>query len=383
MLAAGHEPLSRRGMNMAADAHATNRHAASEAPRSGVRVHAPARLHLGFLDPGQHLGRRFGSIGLTIDAFPIEVLARRRPGARDHLVSGDADGAALRFLERTLAALGPVGTAAGALSLAVQARTPRHAGLGSGTQLGLAVAAAVHRLLGQPTDPSSLAAATGRGLRSGIGAAAFAQGGFVVDGGSRADARRAAVPPVLSRMPFPEAWRVLLILDADRHGLHGDDEIAAFRDLPALSREAVAHICHLTLLQLLPALAERDFAPFAAGIGEIQAIVGDHFAPAQGGRFASPAVAGELAWLAGHGCTGLGQTSWGPTGFCLFDSEDALARASAARGTPDAGLRWVACRGLNEGARITSQQEPVATGPQQGAGDHGNPAASQPTTRHR
>jgi len=31
-----------------------------------VSAHAPARLHLGFLDPGGSLGRRFGSLGLVI-----------------------------------------------------------------------------------------------------------------------------------------------------------------------------------------------------------------------------------------------------------------------------------------------------------------------------
>jgi beta-ribofuranosylaminobenzene 5'-phosphate synthase len=46
--------------------------------------------------------------------------------------------------------------------------------------------------------------------------------------------------------------------------------------------------------------------------------VGDHFAPAQGGRFTSPAVADALAWLETEGAAGVGQSSWGPTGFALL-----------------------------------------------------------------
>jgi beta-ribofuranosylaminobenzene 5'-phosphate synthase len=42
-------------------------------PGQRVRVSAPGRLHLGFLDPAGTLGRRFGSLGLVIDGFETVV----------------------------------------------------------------------------------------------------------------------------------------------------------------------------------------------------------------------------------------------------------------------------------------------------------------------
>ena len=36
-------------------------------------VAAPARLHLGFLDPAATLGRRFGSVGLVLDGLDTVV----------------------------------------------------------------------------------------------------------------------------------------------------------------------------------------------------------------------------------------------------------------------------------------------------------------------
>ncbi|RQW78067.1 MAG: hypothetical protein EHM62_07840 [Methylococcus sp.] len=48
--------------------------------------------------------------------------------------------------------------------------------------------------------------------------------------------------------------------------------------------------------------------------------MGDYFAPAQGGRFTSPIVSEAIAYLAGAGAVGAGQSSWGPTGFCLMDN---------------------------------------------------------------
>ena len=39
-----------------------------QADSTAVSVNAPGRLHLGFLDPSGTLGRRFGSLGLMIEA---------------------------------------------------------------------------------------------------------------------------------------------------------------------------------------------------------------------------------------------------------------------------------------------------------------------------
>src|SRR5258708_25991378 len=83
-----------------------------------------------------------------------------------------------------------------------------------------------------------------------------------------------------------------------------------------------SHLCRLMLMQALPAMAERDIESFGNAIGELQRITGDYFAPAQGGRFASPAVAEVLAWFESQGIAGIGQSSWGPTGFAIVAGEN-------------------------------------------------------------
>jgi len=49
--------------------------------------------------------------------------------------------------------------------------------------------------------------------------------------------------------------------------------------------------------------------------------VGGHFAAAQGGVFTSPEVAMAMGFLAAQGAVAIGQTSWGPTGFCAVASQ--------------------------------------------------------------
>ena len=54
---------------------------------------------------------------------------------------------------------------------------------------------------------------------------------------STAVLRQGALPQLVSRLPFPADWRVLLIFDADASGLAGASETAAFEHAAGLSGE--------------------------------------------------------------------------------------------------------------------------------------------------
>ncbi len=182
-----------------------------------------------------------------------------------------------------------------------------------------------------------------------MGLAAFTEGGLIVDGG-RDDS--GAPPPVIARLPYPEDWRVVLILDEAMTGVHGSRETEAFRDLPPFEAAQAAEICRIVLMQILPAAATAEPTGFGAGITEIQKRIGDHFAPHQGGRYASPAVAEALATIAQSGVPGYGQSSWGPTGFALMPSQAEAERLVASLARPGR-LRFVIARGRNDGASVT------------------------------
>ena len=315
------------------------------AKAAAVEVFAPARLHLGFLDPAGSVGRRFGGLGLAIDGFGTRLTMVH---ADAPTASGPGAARALEYLARVAAALG----LPPAVRVAIRETSPEHAGLGSGTQLGLAVAAALARLNGANVATADLAAALGRGARSGIGVGIFDRGGFLVDGGHSA---RGGPAPIVARLEFPAPWRFLLVLDAARQGLHGSAESAAFARLPLFPAALSGLLCQLVLLQLLPALAEQDFDATSTALGTIQAKLGDHFSPAQRGRYSSPVVAAAMGWLADQGIVGIGQSSWGPTGFALIDSAERAAAISVAldrRFRPALAGRVVS--GLNHGATVES-----------------------------
>jgi beta-RFAP synthase len=184
--------------------------------------------------------------------------------------------------------------------------------------MSLAIGAALNEFYGLGLTVREIAAMTDRGLRSGIGIGVFEQGGLVVDGG-RGD--KTITPPVLSHIDVPTDWRFILVFDQRGQGLHGQQEIQAFKELPSFSQQEAARLCYLLLMQGLPAVAENDINKFGDVITQLQRSVGEHFSSAQGGIFTSPEVALAMHWLGNQGAVAIGQTSWGPTGFCAIEGD--------------------------------------------------------------
>ena len=196
---------------------------------------------------------------------------------------------------------------------------PQHVGLGSGTKLALAVAQALAALDGREVDAPALAQAPGarRGRRWACGrsrsAASWSRAG------ARPGVERPA--PLLARHPMPEEWRTVLVVPKAEPGLSGVAEEEAFgRLVPSAERSAA--IAQLVLTSLLPALVERDLEEFGAALTRVQQLVGDAFAPVQGGRFHPRAGALVEALLRG-GAAGAGQSSWGPAVYGVVGSEAA------------------------------------------------------------
>jgi beta-ribofuranosylaminobenzene 5'-phosphate synthase len=194
---------------------------------------------------------------------------------------------------------------------------PAHVGLGSGTKLALAVTVALSALAGRSLDPAEMARTAGRGARSAVGLWTFALGGLVVEGGRRRGGDESA--PLLMRQAMPDEWRCVLAIPAAEPGLSGGAEAAAFARLrPEPDRSAL--ISQIVLTTLLPALVERDLAEFGAALTRLQRLVGDSFAPVQGGTF-HPQAGALVEALLRHGAAGAGQSSWGPAVYGVAGSE--------------------------------------------------------------
>lgn len=322
---------------------------------TNITVQSSARLHMGFFDLHGGLGRKFGSIGLSLEEPKLVIKAVAADAL--NVLGGAAVPAAViskafSITQQLLARL----QLNNSLELNVVQHIPEHAGLGSGTQLALAIGAAVSQLYGLNLSTAKIAELTGRGGRSGIGIAAFDYGGLLIDGGRASSPENIVptTPPLLARYDFPEEWRILLIFDTSQPGIHGEQEKIAFTQLPVFPENLAAHLCRHVLMQAMPALVERDLTAFGNSIQTLQTHVGDYFAPAQGGRYASKLVGEVLQHLDAIGVACFGQSSWGPTGFAIF--ENAIEAEKQMRQLKEKfsaqALNWMICSACNHGAKL-------------------------------
>ena len=141
---------------MAAVSAESRRTSKARHPARQAAVTTTARLHFGFLDPSGRGKRPFGSFGLSLDRPTTRIMLER---ADRFEASGPECERGLRYLRSIAASSGR----AAFYRLKIEEAIPPHAGLGSGTQLALAVGSAFAALEDLRLDAQEIAARLGRG----------------------------------------------------------------------------------------------------------------------------------------------------------------------------------------------------------------------------
>ena len=195
-----------------------------------------------------------------------------------------------------------------------------HVGLGTGTQLGLAVAAGLYHFHhGETPGVETLARSVGRGKRSAIGTHGFMLGGLIVDGGKEfAD----QIAQLDLHLQLPESWRLVLIQCRNQPGISGAEEEGIFQpDLPrGIERRKL--LIEIARHQIIPAVLEGDFDLFCQSVHEFGKSSGAYFADIQGGPFNGKRITEIIELARSRGIQGIGQSSWGPTLYALARSEE-------------------------------------------------------------
>jgi beta-RFAP synthase len=293
-------------------------------------VRAFSRLHFGLLNlpfverpchtrpvPGEDKvpPRHFGGVGLMVQEPQVRVAVRPAP---QWSAEGPLADRAVDFARRLAVTLPSFGKC---FHIKVEECPPEHMGLGTGTQLGLAVARALALSWNADMPATELARHIGRGRRSAVGIHGFDRGGFLVEGGK---GPKTTIAPLLARMDFPEAWKVVLALSRTRQGAYGDRESEAFAQLQQQEQvQRTDSLCRLVLLGMLPALVEADLPAFSEALFEFNQSVGEMFRAIQGGVYSHAQTAAVVDFIRRQGIVGVGQSSWGPTVFAVADGDRA------------------------------------------------------------
>ncbi len=288
---------------------------ATEDRSTAVRVRAGARVHFGLMVPGAAALRQFGGTGLMLEEPGLEVTVER---AADLETVGELAERAAAFAQAFS------GQASPPYRITARNRHPDHVGLGTGTQLGLAVARGIATLDQESLTAVELAARVGRGRRSAVGVHGFERGGMIVEAGKKTSPEYTqAISSLVGCYRFPDAWRVVLIVPRGLRGASGGVEEKAFSSLEPIREEIVDRLSRLALLGMIPALLESDIDSFGEALYEYGRRSGECFAPFQSSAFASPEIAALVRFVRAEGVRGVGQSSWGPAVYAVVESAPA------------------------------------------------------------
>jgi beta-ribofuranosylaminobenzene 5'-phosphate synthase len=205
-----------------------------------------------------------------------------------------------------------------------------HMGLGSKTQMALAIATSIINILdlNVKINIETLTHMVGRGGTSGIGFRSFETGGFILDCGHRfgkdeekqsflpSSASNAKPARTILRYRFPEQWYVLVVILDVPAGASNVEEINIFQEHCPIPIEEVQEVSHHVLMQLLPGIIEGDLCTFGKALNAIRKI-----------GFKKIEVSlqhekvKELIRYLEENTLCAGMSSFGPTVFSVFETE--------------------------------------------------------------
>lgn len=237
-------------------------------------VEAFGRVHIGLIDLGRATPRAYGGCGFAVHSTVARVTAR--PASSPCVIGAEhLDERGRQDVEVMLGRLARhVGETIDA-EFRIDGWLPQHVGLGTKTALLLALLDSANRALELSLSPSELQSVSGRGGTSGIGIHTYFRGGVAVDAGHpqervpqlRPSGERLApaVPPLITWIPFPDGWRVTLVL-APGPRIAGEDEVAFFRGAAPIPPEEALRTLALVHHGVTPAVIGEDLEHLASAL---------------------------------------------------------------------------------------------------------------------
>ncbi len=280
-----------------------------------AKIVTPSRIHITLIDLNGEIGRIDGGIGIALSEPKMVVEVEESEGLH---VSGFLRERAKKVAEKVLKKLNLKGA-----RINVKEAYEEHIGLGSGTQLSLAIAKGICEVYGIEKSVYDLARMVGRGGTSGIGVNAFNYGGFILDAGHSkkikkdflpSSASKAPPPKILIRYDFP--WDVVLVIPKNKTKVYGGREVDIFRKYCPIPIEDVRKLSHIILMKVLPSIVEEDIESFGSAINEIQNIGFKKIEV----QLQNNDVKNILK-ICQENSYGAGLSSFGPTIYCIAEKE--------------------------------------------------------------
>lgn len=287
-----------------------------------ITISTPSRIHLGLLNLSDRGSTVDGGLGLMVDTPCTTVRVRYNVRTRTDL--------APEFASEVAHCLDSLHLNPFNGEIELLSSPSSHIGLGSRTQIRLALASALSILSNQTHSMSELPSIVGRGGTSGIGSWGFWHGGFIVDAGHHRRAKSIlpsaavespALAPLIHHSDFP--WAVVLVQCAGLEPISGECERQLFKELTPLPYDEVVRSYFLVYGEIVPALLRKELDTFGAAIVELRRIG----FKSRELKIRHPQVTVVLDFMESIGLHGATMTSWGPV--CVAFADDSSAAGHA------------------------------------------------------
>jgi len=325
-------------------------------------IKTPSRLHITLIDLNGSLGRIDGSVGLTIEKPGLTLQAEPQNKGievvfKDHDHSEKLMANYREKIENTAAKMLKFLNISSGFKFIVKEAYPAHSGLGSGTQISLAVGKAVLKLNNRDMDAPEIAKIVGRGGTSGIGVIAFDQGGFIIDGGHRINEKQGFLPssascaspaPLITRYDFPEDWNIILTVPDVPAGASGVEEVNIFQKHCPIPLKDVQKLSHILLMKMMPSVVEADIDSFGDSVNQIQTT---GFKKVEL-ELQHPLISTLIENMRSAGAAGVGMSSFGPAVYAVTDTGSGEISKAAQNTMKNVGGELIITKAQNKGAII-------------------------------
>ncbi|MCE4619103.1 MAG: hypothetical protein F7C37_06660 [Desulfurococcales archaeon] len=274
-----------------------------------VIVNAGSRLHAGFHIIGDKIHRiEYAGAGFYVEKPNIRVVVK---DCGEATYDGPPDfGDPVTFVIEKTGFTGCV---------QLEKAPRRHIGLGSTTQVMLAVYHGIKLLRGEGIGGRDLLEAGFKLLErtkaSTVGTLLYAYGGFVSGVGL-------PLPSDFSvlRLPVPSDWRFVIVIPDIARGLSEEEE-RRYLGLPKPAPQRVKQLMAIGFHYLVMGVVRRDLDLVLDGLKSMQTATGLYFSSIQGGVYRSDVA--RIVDEASRDGIVLAQSSWGPTLYTITTPDSA------------------------------------------------------------
>ena len=331
---------------------------------TSLRITTPCRIHLSLIDENGYTGRVDGGIGVMLDR--PNVVFEASNNAEEFKIE------AHKYYRESIEVINEIAfkvfktfnISNKNFHFNLKRYYPSHIGLGSKTQLSLAIATAITKLKNiSNLTTTQLTKLVERGGTSGIGWRGFEAGGFILDGGHDfgygkeketflpSSASNLANPALtLFRHNIPQNWRFVLVIPSVKKGAYGDEEVRVFQNYAPIPRNEVNEVSHQIIMKIIPSLINNDLSGFGEGLKRIQSIGFKKIEI----NLQHQLVKDLLNFFEEYGLKAYGMSSFGPSviGIVESDSEAVDLLKTIQKNRQNRGGHIYICKPNNKGAKI-------------------------------